>query len=145
MRTVNPYYIVQYLGGLVGGADDDEAAAKYDELDSDDAVAVKEVIERELRDHFVRQTPSISCGIAKLSLQYYLTKGGIDWGRMFDSHLIPFNAPADPRDFFIWIWEVFYPDESYFLSDTNGIVEVRDSQAPLRDALAEPRPGFPRA
>jgi hypothetical protein len=144
MRTVNPYYIAAYLGGLVGGADDDELAAKYDELDSNDSLAVKQVIEHELKDHFSQQTPSISVGVAKLSLQYYLTKGGVDWRRMFDSHLIPFNAPSDPRDFFVWIWEVFYPGESHLLPDTEDIIEVKDPQAPLRDALAEPRPGFPR-
>ena len=119
-------------------ADDDASIVKYRNVNPNDSAQMKLIIEEELKSDFFEQTPSISLPIAKLTLQYYLTKGGIDWKRLFDAHLLPFRAPTPARDFFLWIWDVFFPDELWEI-ETGDIVENDDQEAPMRDALAEPR------
>ena len=38
----------------------------------------------------------------------------------------PFDHPNDPRDFFLWIWEEWFPDENYSLDDLHSYEVVSD-------------------
>lgn len=58
---------------------------------------------------------------ARKALSYYLTTNGVDFGRIFDSNLLPFTSPSDPRIFFVWLWEIMFNYENYGIEDINDI------------------------
>jgi hypothetical protein len=131
MKIVNPYAIRDFLSGLAGMGDDDEYIIQYRQFDSNDSEKSKEVIQRELVPEFNR-LPIKTQEFAKLSLRYYLTTDRVRWGRVYDGCLFPFDHPKNPRDFFVWIWEVMYPGESCLLEKTDDYTEDFDIEGPLK-------------
>jgi hypothetical protein len=113
---VNPHYIVAYLNGLVGMADDDACDERFRHFDSSNMESMKAVIRSELRPSF-ESLPEASQRRAKLSLQYYLTTDLAPWEGLANAYLLPFDLPKPPRLFFLWIWEVFYDGEPYKLDN----------------------------
>ena len=136
MKTINHFYIPRFLIGLTGMADDDASIERYRNFDSNNVDEVKRVIASELKPIFFEQVPQKSIVQAKLALQYYLNHS-IDWQDLYDARLLPFDSPTDPRDFFVWIWEVFFPNEDFRLLDFDDVVIDNDPEAPRRDAMAE--------
>ena len=60
----------------------------------------------------------------KIDLAYYLTKRENQaaeectyWISQFESVLVPFDITDDPRVFWVWVWEVYFPDDDYHLND----------------------------
>jgi len=130
MKIVNPYYIMTLLDPLAGLADgDDDDIIKFKDLDPKNEKAIKkEVIEEILKPYFLGFDKDSQEKI-KTSLSYYLTKSSIDFEDIFDMVLVPFEYP---NDFFIWVWEVFFPHEDYQLNNTNEYIESKDMYAPMR-------------
>jgi hypothetical protein len=125
VKTVNPYLLHTLLEPITGLADDDDAVIRYSGIDPNDELEVKRVI----RDLIVPHSQSLSEAASeriKLSYQYYLSQPESDFGRVYDSNLCPFDAPDDPRLFFVWIWEECFPGEAYSLENLNEFTVVSD-------------------
>jgi hypothetical protein len=136
MNTVNPYFLHTLLEPITGLADDDDAVIQYRSLDPNDEGSVRQVI-RELIVPHARSMPDKLCERVKLAYRYYLSKelsaeNDVRFDRVFDSILPPFDAPDDPRQFFIWIWEECFPGESYGLADLENYTENPDINEPMR-------------
>ena len=130
MKNVNPYYLLKLLDPLAGLADgDDDDIIKYKDLDPKNEKEVKKkVIEGVLKPYFLGFDKDSQEKI-KTSFSYYLTRSSFDFEGIFDSVLPPFEYP---NDFFIWIWEVFFPQEDYHLNNTDQYIESKDMYAPMR-------------
>ena len=131
MKQVNPYYLSKILYPFAGMADFDEEVIKYRSLDPNNETEVKKVIEEILKPYFLGFDHNSQEKI-KLTLSFYLTKSSVNFGGIFDSLLPPFESPDNPVDFFIWVWEVFFPNEDYHLDDLDEYTESKDMYAPMR-------------
>ncbi len=131
MKTVNPYFLHELLAPLTGLADDDSAVEAYREVDPNDSRKVREIVRRVLLPHYVDLT-SEAKERAKLALSYYLSKPLADFARVFDSCLLPFAPPDDPRLFFVWLWAELFPSESYELPSLGAFREIPDIHEPNR-------------
>lgn len=130
MKYVNPYFLHTLLEPLTGLADDDDAVAEYADLDPNDGEQVREVIRKLIVPHARSLTPAVLERV-QLAFRYYLTKPSSNFGRVYDSNLPPFDAPNDPRKFFVWVWEECFPEERYDLVDVGGYMENPDINEPL--------------
>lgn len=131
MKTVNLYMLNDILNPLGGSADVDEKSYLYENLDNNDEAAVKEVISKEIGSYY--KTTSLAYRDSlKRSLAYFLITKKIDFGRLYDSCLIAFDHPKNPRDFFLWIWETLFPDEPYDGMDVGEYTEVDDVSEPVK-------------
>lgn len=121
MPKIYSYLLDDLLGPLVGLADHDETVRKYWKVNPNDPNEIKEIIRTELLPTYL-SCDAVRKRLSKLCLMYYLTTSSVPFGRVYDSCLIPFDHPANPRDFFLWIWEVFFPGEDYILSNPDQYV-----------------------
>ena len=131
MNSVNPYFLQTLVEPFTGLADDDEAVRTYVDLDPNDEQRMRAII----RDSIVPHATSLSVDAAervKLAYRYYHSKSDSDFGRVFYSNLPPFNAPDDPRNFFLWIWEECFPGQDFHLNGLDQYVENRDIKEPMR-------------
>ena len=131
MNTVNPYFLHTLLEPLSGLADDDDAVQAYANLDSNDETQMRAII----REMIVPLALSLSTGAkerVKLAYQFYLSKPDAKWDRVFYSTLPPFDAPNDPRQFFVWIWDECFSGEDFHLADLSKFIENRDINEPMR-------------
>jgi hypothetical protein len=132
MKQVNPYYLETILHPIAGLADgDDDDIIIYKDLDPNNENEVKRKITEILKPYFEGFDKDSQEKI-KISLSYYLTKSSIDFGAIFDSLLLPFESPENPKNFFIWVWEVFFSKEDYHLNNTDQYIESKDMYAPMR-------------
>lgn len=141
MKTVNAAFIEYLFVPLTGGADDDEITQKYYDVDSNDEIIMKAIIKSALKPEFEKNSLPFKEALKK-TLSYYLTTNKIDFGRVFDSNLLPFDSPTNPKDFFIWIWEIFFGEEDYVMKDAKDYVENNDLYEPLRLATNDPNLTF---
>lgn len=131
MKVVNPHFLDVFLGPITGLADDNESIEYYKDVELRTEAQYKAVIKETLVEHF-HNLEEVVKKKAKISLSYYLTKPAVDFERVFYSLLPPFDAPSDPRDFFVWIWEELFIGESYKLADVDSYKVVADMYEPLR-------------
>jgi hypothetical protein len=131
MKTVNPFFLCKLLGPLVGLADDDDALDKYHPLDPNDPEQVRVVIRDELAPHFLAMSADGKAR-ARLALNYYLSNPRLDFGRVMDSSLLPFESPADPRTFFVLLWEELFPGEVFVPIGVDDYREVPNIHEPNR-------------
>lgn len=136
MKKVNPYYIHALLAPLTGLADDESSVRDFSIIDSDNEHQMKQVIRLYLKPYFIRFDDQ-SKEICKLSLQYYLTKTDSDFGRIYDSCLLPFDPPSESRLFFKWLWEELFDDENFWLENIGEFIENKDIHAPTLIKLDE--------
>jgi len=59
-------------------------------------------------------------------LVYFLTTNRIDYGYIYNSSLIAFDHTTDARAFFLWMWEVLFPNEDYHIDDVKKYSEIQD-------------------
>ena len=95
----------------------------YQHGDPNDEVKVKQFIREYTVSAFESQS-DLEKKTTKIDLAYYLTKSENQaaeecpyWINQFESALVPFDLTDDPRVFWIWVWEVYFPDEDYHLND----------------------------
>lgn len=131
MKIVNPYFLLDLLGPITGRGDDDEEVEKYKYIDSSDETHYKIIIKEIFVDYYLGLTKH-NQGKAKLALSYYLSKSDLDFERIFESCLPPFDPPNDPRDFFVWIWEALFNGESYEIDPSEKYKIVADVNEPNR-------------
>lgn len=126
MPTVNMFILENLIAPLGGTADmDDEKATALREVDGNNESDVKNVLYQEIKPYYDSRSNDHKISI-KRSLSYYLTTDKVDFGRMYDSVLIAFGHPTNPKDFFIWIWEILFPKEKYNLDNLNQYIEIED-------------------
>lgn len=131
MHKVNPSFLSYMLSPLTGGADIDEEVTKYNNIIPNNEAEVKEIIEVVLKPFF-ESAPMEFRHEAKKSLSYYLTTDKIDFERTFNSNLMPFDHPTIAKQFFLWLWEVLFNDESYDIKNIETYIEINDINEPLR-------------
>lgn len=136
MKNVNPYYIHALLAPLTGLADDENSVRDFSIIDSDNEHQMKQIIRLYLKPYFLRFDGQ-SKEISKLSLRYYLTKADSDLGRIYDSCLLPFESPSEPRLFFKWLWEELFNGENFWLENIDEFIENKDIHAPILIKLGE--------
>lgn len=129
MNQVSIQYIEELLSPLIGEADNDNFFNKYVDysydLDGNDVKIVKEILLSEISPYW-NTKDDCSKNRMKKSLSYYLTTNKVNFGRLYDSNLLPFNHPDNPRDFFVWLWEILFPEESYLIEDLSNYIEIND-------------------
>ena len=128
MMYVNRHYIRVLLEPLGGLADVDDEVDRYASLDTNDEVAVRQVIRTVLVPYFERIDQESTERI-RLALAYGLSDDATRFDRIFNSNLPPFDPPSDPRDFFLWLWDECFPGESW---------SVEIGEYDLKDDVEEP-------
>jgi len=131
MKTVNPHFLSVLLGPLIGQADDEEAVIRFRSFQSNDKAALKQVIREELVGYY-QSLPAEVKDRCKLALRYYLTVGKIDFSRIIDSNLLPFDAPSDSKSFFRFLWDELFPNELPETDSPEPFTEVDDIDEPNR-------------
>lgn len=131
MKSVNPYYVEELLGPLIGMGDDDEMVYSYMNLDTDSEQEIKAIISDLLMPNFFKFSKEKQEG-CKRSLSYYLTTEKINFGNIYESCMLPFDHPHDPKLFFIWLWEVLFEDENFIMENPSQFVEKKDIYEPNR-------------
>ena len=126
LTTVNPYFLHDLIGPLSGRADDDDAVDKFSTLDPNNERDVRDVI-RQMIVSYAKELSTRRRQRIRLAYQYYLSKPAVNFERVFESILPPFDPPTDPRLFFIWVWEECFPGDSYELTQLNDFVEKPDA------------------
>jgi hypothetical protein len=132
MQTVNWYMLNDLLSPIGGTADINEEVYKYQNFDSNSEMNVKEIISQEIQPHYDSRTKDYKESV-KRSLSYFLTTNRINYGSLYDSCLIAFDHPIDARNFFLWIWEVLFPNEDYHIKDITNYQEIEDVNEPYID------------
>jgi hypothetical protein len=74
--------------------------------------------------------------MAERSFRYFLSKQGTDFGRLYDSCLLPIASPSNPRQFFVWLWEDLFGKEPFRLEDLSQFQENNDLHGPNSIHLA---------
>ncbi|MBB6003670.1 hypothetical protein [Arcicella rosea] len=130
MIEVNQYLLHDILSPLAGGADLDEfRSLQY--LDADNEQEVKKILKEYLYPYYEESTDAYKVKV-KISLVFYLKKTKIDFGRLIESNLLPFNTPSEHIKLFVWIWDIFFPNEEYSLIATEEIVVKNDLYESIR-------------
>lgn len=120
---VNPFFLDTLLTPLVGLADDDDSVSAYGEIDLDDKSQAARIAQEVLVPFFRSLGPEVRKNIDN-TYRYYLTKSDTKWHRVYDSALLPFRAPKDPRSFFLIAYQECFGTTFSALDDI-GNVEVR--------------------
>ena len=74
--------------------------------------------------------PDIMKSVFKQDLAHYLTISKSQqpseyeyFTIEFNGSLSPFDITDDPRQFWVWVWEVYYPNEDYHITNLNDYKE----------------------
>jgi hypothetical protein len=71
---------------------------------------IKQIYESDLKPNYSLLDPRLQSA-CKLSLQYVLKASDFNYRNEFNSMLLPFACPDEPRQAFLWLWEVLFPNE----------------------------------
>jgi hypothetical protein len=126
MNQVNKYMVSALLAPVGGTSDmDDDKSMGYLTLNPNNEQEIKQVINDEIKSYFEGRKDAFKNSFKK-SLSYFLTTNKVDFGRLYDSKLIAFDHPENPKTFFVWLWEVLFDDESYIMHNPENYIEVDD-------------------
>lgn len=120
-NTIYTFLLHQLLAPLCGMADSPESVDEFRSYSPDDAIQMKSMIRQYLLPHYAHLN-SAERRYSKLCLMYYLSKPDSHFDRVLDSQLLPLASPKNARDFFVWMWEVFFGQESYQLQHLDQYV-----------------------
>ncbi len=132
MLKVNVYFIEDLLNPLIGLADIDEEQKKYIDFDANNEDLSKKIIISVLKPYYNEKSLKYK-SLSKRSLAFYLnTYDHSFFEEIFNSNLLPFDPPDKGKEFFIWIWEVYFGGESYNIEDLSLYKEINDLYEPNR-------------
>ena len=132
MLTVNRHMLEDLLAPIGGSADtDDERSMELLSINGNDRARVEKVILEEIRPYYESRSEDHRDSI-KRSLAYFLTTNHVDFGKLYDSNLIAFDHPQNPRDFFLWTWSILFPNEDFYISDLSKYTEHDDIKETTR-------------
>lgn len=129
MKTINIGYIHYLQIAYVGTVEADFASDDChfpSAWDSNSETMVKSMIRGLVLPHYESSCPVTKSGI-KISLMFILTRCSMNdpkYSSKFFAWLIEdamaIFPPPDPAEkFFIWVWEVLFPNESYLLPNSD--------------------------
>lgn len=131
MTNVNIYFIFSFLYPLTGMGDDDEQVNYYMEnkpsSEDDYRLIIRQILVPSFKD--LNETEQDK---AKITLKYLLNKNNVDFERIFESKLPPFELVIEPRNFFLWIWEELFNPEEYIIEDLKEYKENNNIHEPNR-------------
>jgi hypothetical protein len=130
VKPINSAFFMYLVVALVGGADDDELTREYFDVDPDNPVVMKNIIKSVLQPEFEKYSLKFKIK-AKDCLGFYLATGKTDFERQFNANLLPIDTPKDCKLFYTWIWEAFFPNESFEQYLVNNYFEKYDINEPL--------------
>ena len=130
MKSVNIAFLDEIMESLIGGADDDEAQDYFMNYDFNCDNDYRMIIDRFILPNYQSKSERMKSKI-KETLRFSLSKKGFPFEIRFDALLPPFDAPSDPRDFYLWIWEELFGSEPYLIEDLSDYTEVDDPEEPL--------------
>lgn len=136
MQTVNWHMLNDLMNPLGGTGDIDEKIYQYRNFDNNNEIGVKKIIMQEIKPYYEKAPDAYKTSL-KRSLSYFLTTDRIDFGRLYDSCLIAFNHPTNPKDFFVWIWQELFIGEDYYMEIPNNNIEIDDPQEPYQYWIAQ--------
>jgi len=110
MLKVYPDSMVYLFGPLVGLADEGMDLDVKLRPSIVTEQLIKQIYESELKTHYASLDPRLQT-VCKLSLQYVLFASDFNYKNEFYSMLLPFDCPDEPRQEFLWLWEVLFPNE----------------------------------
>jgi hypothetical protein len=131
MKTANQQFLTEILNPLTGMADDDQMVASFRNLEVNNPSEIKKVLCQTILPEFNKR-PEAYQSAAKSSLSYYLTSGNADFEGVFYSALLPFRAPDNIKQFFVWVWEILWEEEDYKVLDVTSFKETDDIHEPIR-------------
>ena len=123
-KIVNKFLLEDILHELIGGADMDEFNYLTSH-DRDNEQETKKIITDFILPYYEFKSLKYK-EIFKDSLAYFIKSEKLDFGRIMYSNLLPFESPSKPINFFIWIWEVLYPNENYLDFSEYKYIEKND-------------------
>ncbi|MGH9149890.1 MAG: hypothetical protein ACRD0F_06060 [Acidimicrobiales bacterium] len=135
--VVNPSFVDALLGPITGGADIDTRTERHRGLDPDDEAAVRAVIRNDLVPYY-RRWDATSQVAGRLALAWCLSWRPERLTDAFEGSLPPFNAPAEPAQFFEWLWDELFPGEDHTIGRAG--VEERDNPAAANEIVLAPVP-----
>lgn len=131
MIHINPYFLHVPLDPLSGLGDDDESVQKYWDYNLDDQKTSLEVIKTMIRPYMDRLSHDGRDRVRN-SMRYYLVKGGVDFGRVYDSVLPPIRTPTDPRRWFELLYQQLFPGQSIAVLDDEKFQISKHIEEPNR-------------
>jgi len=87
-----------------GMADDDDIVASYIELGVLSEEKYRQIIRRDLIPYYGTLPENVKLDLLK-RLKSSIEENNCNFERAFYSHLPPFDAPEDPKLFFVWMLE----------------------------------------
>lgn len=130
MPRINPYYLFDAMAPWAGLADaSDEELRRYAEVDPNDEVKIKTLILDEIKPYLDTMNSAGRQAIRD-TYRYYLTYDGVNFERMWDAHLPPFDAPKNAKNLFRWVWEVCFGPEEFHVD--------KDEQFEISTDISEP-------
>jgi hypothetical protein len=126
---VNRNFIDSILSPLIGSGDIDEEMDSYKNINPNSETEVKNIISNTIKPEFEKNSTDFK-KIARETLAFYLTTEKIDFGRLYNSLLIAFDHPDNPKVFFIWVWQILFNNEQYQLDNWEDFKEVNDPREP---------------
>jgi hypothetical protein len=121
-------YLLGSLLGPFAGMSDEERDEAYKRIEPNDEDAVKRLISTTLKPNFDRQDDQ-SQAVLRENLSYFLTAGSDFWRAIYEMYMPPIDPPDDPRQFFVWLWEVLFPGEDYVMGELSDVKVVNDIDA----------------
>lgn len=105
-KIVNSLFLSELFAQVGGRADDEYEVEKYLSIDHNN----KEMMSKLLKDmvvEYITAQPQLIQNRMKYTLQYYLCSDEIDFNMILSSCLLPFAIPDNPKNIFVWIWELW--------------------------------------
>jgi hypothetical protein len=124
MDKANRHYISSILSGLQLA---EAKGGRPLDIDPNDEASAKRAFRQYVAPH-VERLEERSKELLKTSFAFFLKKDGVThWDRtLADLEDLSLREPRDLRRFFLWLWEVLYPDTRFQDVPTEGIVEDND-------------------
>ena len=124
MRRVNYWHIANILFPL--WTVDEEERVRILRIDENDGNSMRSIFRRHLLPVHKKRPQEIQM-MVKDTLRYFLTRREPPLDSMLASlQDSPIGVPNDPYDILLWLWDVFFPGESYYVADITGYVEDND-------------------
>jgi len=149
---IDTYYLHGIFLPLYQAGDLEDVREDYQNIDPNEESRVREMLAADILPAF-QDWNEEDRREAGYVLAYYLVLSEKDPAlghEIFDAQIghynLPIPDPANPRDLFLWTWEVLFPEEDYHLEDLEGCTEkpriktlqrLIRNQSPERDVLAK--------
>lgn len=114
------------------GGEDDEMYFRYEnKIDVNNEFQMKAFIKEHLYPDFEAGS-ALYKDLMKRNLSYFLTTKKFDFKRQFICIYPPIAPPEPAINFFIWIWDEFFPNEDYIMKNPEECKDVENMEEPWK-------------